>query len=250
MVRAMRGSWTIVLVLAGCSGVAERPTARPPPPPSPDAAGPAAPTPDAPAPSLATTATPPPPPGWVDVAAVVPDAVLDLRYAGVHNLAGRALYPVARCWLRAEVAPRLVAAAAQLRRAGRRLLLWDCYRPASVQTTLWQLIGDPRYVARPRFDAAGRPISGSRHSRGAAIDVGLVGADGGLVPLPTDHDEVGPRAHRAAAAAATTPAGAAAELRLLDEALTAAGWRGLPTEWWHYDAPEADRLPLADVPLR
>jgi len=28
-----------------------------------------------------------------------------------------------------------------------------------------------------------------------------------------------------------------------------AGFRGLATEWWHYDAPGAARFPIADEPL-
>jgi D-alanyl-D-alanine dipeptidase len=48
--------------------------------------------------ALAATSTVPQEParaGLVDAAALVPDAVLDVRYATADNLAGRPLYPVA-----------------------------------------------------------------------------------------------------------------------------------------------------------
>ena len=48
-----------------------------------------------------------PPAGWVDIAALIPDAVLELRYATADNIAGVPLYPVARCWMRAAGAARL-----------------------------------------------------------------------------------------------------------------------------------------------
>jgi D-alanyl-D-alanine dipeptidase len=31
--------------------------------------------------------------------------------------------------------------------------------------------------------------------------------------------------------------------------MTAAGWIPLPTEWWHFDAPDWQRYPLRDDPL-
>jgi D-alanyl-D-alanine dipeptidase len=184
------------------------------------------------------------PAGWADVAALIPDAVLDLRYAAANNLTGAPLYPVARCLLRPAVAARLADAAERLRAAGHRLLLWDCYRPASMQRELWRRVPDRRYVAEPRFDDAGRPVSGSRHSRGAAIDLALADADGAPRPLPTDHDTFGPAA---SGTGATGPA--AAMLADLRAAMTAAGFAPLASEWWHFDAPDALAYPLADDPL-
>ena len=125
----------------------------------------------------------------MDVTALIPDAVLELRYATPGNFTKRTLYPVARCLLRRAVAQRLARVAAQLREHGHRLLLWDCYRPASIQLALWELVPDPRYVARPSFAADGTPTGGSRHSRGAAVDLALARADGTPAPTPTDHDD-------------------------------------------------------------
>jgi D-alanyl-D-alanine dipeptidase len=182
---------------------------------------------------------------WVDVSTLIPDAVIDMRYATADNFTKTVLYPVARCLLRRSVADRLVRAAETLRAESRRLLLWDCYRPASLQKILWDLIKDPRYVAKPVFDASGVPVSGSRHSRGAAIDVGLVDAAGDPVPLPTAHDDFTRAAHRSRAKKSYGKA----ELARLDAALGAAGFIGMPTEWWHYDAEDALEFPLADTPL-
>lgn len=224
-----------------------------------DAAGAGAPTPDAgiaPAIDAAIDAAPidagpidagppPPPAGWVDIAAAVPDAVLELRYATADNIAGVALYPVARCWMRAAGAERLVRAAAALRAQGFRLLMWDCYRPASVQQALWDRVHDPSFVARPVFDDQGRPVRGSVHSRGLAVDLGLADAQGAVVPLPTDHDDF------TAAARGDRARGAArANFRALRAAMIAAGFTPLASEWWHYEARDAGAAPLSDEPLR
>jgi D-alanyl-D-alanine dipeptidase len=173
----------------------------------------------------------------VDIAAMIPDAVLDLRYATADNFTGAVLYPRAICKLRRTVAERLARAAELLRPQGRRLLLWDCYRPSSIQERFWQLVPDSRYVANPKV--------GSRHSRGAAVDVALADAAGRAVELPTKFDEFSEAAHRSRALAG--PRGA--EARRLADAMLAAGFTGMPTEWWHFDAPDSGQYALSNEPL-
>ena len=187
--------------------------------------------------------TAPPPPvaqndgDLIDVAPLIPDAVIDMRYATADNFTGKAVYPIARCKLRRGVAERLVVAARTLRAQHRRLLVWDCYRPTSIQEAFWKLVPDERYVADPK--------KGSRHGRGAAVDVALVDDAGNPVVLPTKFDEFSEAAHRDHALAGDR----GAEARTLEAAMTAAGFVGMPTEWWHFDAPDATKYPLSNEPL-
>lgn len=225
----------LAVVLGGCSRSAPPPSERAAPV---ERAAPAAPVERAAPPATAGA--------LVDVAAVIPDAVLDIRYATPHNFTGATIYPVARCLLRPGVAERLAAAAKTLRASGYRLLLWDCYRPMSVQRILWSRVPHPDYVAEPKFDAGGRPIAGSVHSRGAAVDISLADASGAPLAMPTEHDHFGPAAHRNHRVA--DPA-VRARAAALERAMTAAGFVGLPTEWWHYDAADGARYSLLDEPL-
>jgi D-alanyl-D-alanine dipeptidase len=177
------------------------------------------------------------PDDFVEVAPLVPDAVLDLRYATEHNFTGKQLYSVARCKLRRAVAAKLVRAAKALRSQDRRLVIWDCYRPSSIQAVLWKLVPDERYVANPK--------KGSVHSRGAAIDLGVVDKAGHAVVLPTKFDDFTAAAHRDRALKGDR----GAEARRLAKAMEDAGFTGLPTEWWHFDDAAATTYPLADDPL-
>ncbi len=174
---------------------------------------------------------------FVDVAKVIPDAVIDMRYATADNFTKQKVYPSATCKLRRTVAERLAKAASTLRKQGRRLLVWDCYRPSSVQEQFWKLVPDERYVANP--------TQGSRHSRGAAVDVGLVDSDGKPVTLPTAFDDFSEAAHRDRALKGTH----GVEARRLEAAMKAAGFVGMPTEWWHFDAPDAVKFALSNDPL-
>jgi D-alanyl-D-alanine dipeptidase len=178
-------------------------------------------------------------PALIDVAGLVPDALLDLRYATAANLTGRPLYPVARCLLLRPVADRLVAAAARLRAQGLRIILYDCYRPLSVQRLLW--------AAMPRVGFVADPATGSHHNRAAAVDLALADRAGRPLPMPTGFDQFGPRAR--AGAVEGIPPEALRNRRTLRAAMEAAGFQVNPAEWWHFDAPEAAGAALLDLPL-
>jgi len=179
-------------------------------------------------------------PPLVDVTSLVPDAVIDLRYASARNPAGRPLYPVARCLLLRPAAERLAAAARRLRAEGYRLVLWDCYRPASAHAALW--------AAHPRAGAVADPARGSHHSRGTAVDVSLADLSGSPLAMPTDHDAFGARA-RADAAEGVSEA-ARRRRDALRAALEAEGFVAYAREWWHFAAADSARHPVLDEALR
>lgn len=171
--------------------------------------------------------------GLVPLGDVDPRIVVDLRYASTRNFVGVALYSSGVALLRQGTAERLARVNDRLRASGHRLMVWDAYRPLSVQERLFQLVPDERYVANP--------TKGSRHNRGAAVDVALCDAAGRLLPMPTDHDDFSERAHR------TTLGGDAvsrANYEILHAAMIAEGFVGLPTEWWHYDDPNWESYPI------
>ena len=184
-------------------------------------------------------------PDFVDITAIDSSIRIDMRYATPDNFTGVAVYPVARCLLRREVAKRLARVHEKLGKRGLGLKLWDCYRPVAVQKRFWQLVPDPRYVAEPVIEN-GVAISGSKHNRGAAVDLTLVDAHGAELEMPTAHDDFTERAHRSYRG--TGPA-ARKNTEILEKAMAAEGFIPLPTEWWHFDGPDWQRYPLEDVPL-
>src|SRR5207248_2127460 len=78
----------------------------------------------------------------VDAAKLDPRFIVDVRYATKDNFTKQALYPVARCLVRAGVGEMLKAAQAELdaHHPGLRLMLKDGYRPISVQKKLWDVV--------------------------------------------------------------------------------------------------------------
>ncbi|MGV0626308.1 M15 family metallopeptidase [Mycolicibacter minnesotensis] len=179
--------------------------------------------------------------GFVDVRTVVPDAIIDLRYATANNFVGTQLYPAnARCLVHESLAPGLATAAAALRSRSRLLVFWDCYRPHAVQVRMFEVAPNPNWVARPG------PLARS-HETGRSVDVTTADPYGHLADMGTDFDDFSPRA---TAFAEGIGARAAAERAALREAMKAGGLAIYPGEWWHFNGPGADvGRPILDVPV-
>ena len=161
----------------------------------------------------------------------------DLRYAGDNNFAGRVLYAGIDCaWLRREAAEGLEQAARWLsaQRPGYRLRVLDALRPQRVQEAIWaDAAGTPleQYFANPQ--------RGSIHSFGMAVDVTLLDAAGQECDMGSGFDEMNELSHPEFHAEHL----ALGRLRLeqvlargwLAAALRAGGFRGITTEWWHFN---------------
>jgi len=175
----------------------------------------------------------------VDVQKVIPGVVLDIRYATTNNFTGRQLYPFSKCYLRQAAAEKLRAAQAELATTGYGLKIYDGYRPLTVQWKMWEVFPQPGYVADPR--------KGSRHNRGAAVDVTLIRlADGTELVMPTPYDDFTERAHRNFK---DLPEETIRNRELLQQVLTKHGFVGLPTEWWHFDDKDWRKYPILDIQI-
>lgn len=176
----------------------------------------------------------------VAVNALDPSIALDVRYATDENFMKTRLYPAAEAWARCDVARALARVQASLRPRGVGLKVFDAYRPYSVTVAMWEPYQDPDYVADPK--------KGSRHNRGAAVDVTLIDlATGEELPMPTGYDDFTPKAHHDAT---DLPLEALQNRAILRQAMEAGGFEALPSEWWHYDYRGWASYPLMDIPHR
>ncbi|AGZ50656.1 M15 family metallopeptidase [Mycobacterium kansasii] len=191
--------------------------------------------------------------GFVDVRSVLPDAVIDLRYATTNNFTHTQLYPAdARCLVHQSMAQGLAAAAVALRPQGHVLVFWDCYRPHEAQVKMFNAVPNPAWVARPgpyaRSHEAGRSVdvtfTSPQQSCPAERQVhGLCLADMG-----TDFDDFSSRATAFATQGVTVAA--RANRTALREAMNYGGLNVYSGEWWHFDGPGADvDRPVLNVPV-
>jgi D-alanyl-D-alanine dipeptidase len=169
----------------------------------------------------------------------ITDIPTDVRYATSNNFMHTPLYPVAGVFLRAPAARALHEVEQDLAPRGLGLKIFDGYRPYSVTVRMWEPIKNPDFVADP--------AKGSRHNRGAAVDLTLIDLKTGAeLLMPTPYDDFTPRARQDFN---DLPPEAIANRAILREAMVKRGFDLLPSEWWHFDYRGWEQFDLLDIPL-
>lgn len=166
--------------------------------------------------------------------------VTDVRYATPYNFTGKVLYPTANVYLRKAAAEKLREAQQELMsKYNLRLKVYDGYRPLSVQKKLWEIMPDTRYVADPK--------NGSRHNRGAAVDLTLIDSTGQELEMGTPYDDFTEKAHRDYV---RLPENVLKNRKLLEEVMVKYGFEPLSTEWWHFDFSGWKNYSVLDVEIK
>ena len=168
------------------------------------------------------------------------DVDISLAYATAENFAAKPIYRAAHCYLHRDAARCLRRAIAQAAVLGLRLRLYDALRPSEAQWALWAVNPDPEFLADPR--------RGSPHSRGVAVDLTLIDANGQPLDMGTGFDAFTPLSHHGATG--VSPQAQRNRLLLLG-LMSEAGWDFYRNEWWHYQLFNARQYRLyadADLP--
>jgi D-alanyl-D-alanine dipeptidase len=180
-------------------------------------------------------------PDLVEPAKIDPTIRLDIRYATTNNFLGSVFYSSARAFLQRPAALAVVRAARALRRLGYGILIHDAYRPWYVTKVFWDATPpESRWLVA-------NPARGSKHNRGAAVDLTLYElATGAPVEMPSTYDEATPRA------LSDFPGGTARQRwhrALLRRVLEAEGFTVNPSEWWHFDFRDWQRYQILNTPF-
>jgi len=169
----------------------------------------------------------------IEIAPETHGVAIELAYATPRNFTGAPVYARAGCYLHPEAAALLDRAVALARPLGLRLKIFDAFRPSEAQWKLWAFRPDPEFLADPR--------RGSPHSRGVAVDLTLLDAEGAALDMGTPFDAFTPLSHHGSLA--VSPEAQRNRLLLLG-LMSAAGWDFYVKEWWHYQLFDARLYPL------
>ena len=176
-----------------------------------------------------------PPPQLVQITEQTHEVLIDLMYAGKNNFTGQAIYDHPLCFLHPQAEAGLRLAITAARGLGFRLKILDAFRPQAAQEALWAVAPNPDYIADPK--------KGSNHTRGVAVDLTLVDADGQALDMGTPVDTMHPASHHFHAG---HPAHIQVNRMRLLTVMLEAGFVHHPREWWHYQLPDANRFALID----
>ena len=76
------------------------------------------------------------------------------------------------------------------------------------------------------------PAKGSKHNRGAAVDLTLIDKDGKELDMGTPFDFFGEKAHHTCT---TLPKKVLENRKLLKDILNKYNFKSIYSEWWHYE---------------
>jgi D-alanyl-D-alanine dipeptidase len=164
--------------------------------------------------------------------------LLDVRYATDNNFTKTILYDCEECLLRYSVAKSLVEANEYFMKMGYKLMLFDCYRPLSVQYKMWAVLPNINYVANPE--------KGSIHNRGGAIDVTISDLNNNEINMGTEYDFFGIEAYHSYQ---FLPDSILQNRLLLKNTLEQFGFKAIKTEWWHYSHSTCLLYEISDFSL-
>jgi len=166
-------------------------------------------------------------PDLVELVSLDPTIQLDIRYATTNNFMSARFYDEPRAFLQRPAAEAVVQAHRILAEAGYGLLIHDGYRPWAVTRMFWDATPEAQKV----FVA--NPANGSRHNRGAAIDLTLFDlSTGEPVEMTGGYDEFSSRSYP------DYPGGTSQQRwrrELLRDVMESVGFTVYDAEWWHFD---------------
>jgi len=221
-----------------------------------------------------------PPAGFVRLHDVDATIVQDIRYATAHNFTQAPVpgYLAGECIVLREVASALKLVQADLRARGLSLKVYDCYRPIRAVKAFMSWVQNPaspsdaRYwprVQRRDLIKNGYIAANSVHSRGAAIDLTLIGLP--PAPRPPVHSKVAPKSAYGPCNGATRDRDDSLDMgttydcfdpmsntaneeitpeqhqnrEMLSAVMVQRGFKNYAREWWHFTFIELSSLPEA-----
>jgi len=178
-------------------------------------------------------------PNLVELSSLDRTIQYDLRYASTNNFMSTVFYHQAKAFLQRPAAEALARAHQSLKQRGYGLLIHDAYRPWYVTKMFWEATPVDKRI----FVAD--PAQGSRHNRGAAVDLTLYDLKTGQpVEMVSGHDEFSERAYPDYMGGTSLQRW---HRELLRNAMEAQGFRVYEWEWWHFDYKDWRRYPIQNL---
>lgn len=161
----------------------------------------------------------------------------NMPYADTANFTHTKLYPCAKCQLRPAVAEALRKASEEALKLNLHLMVFDCYRPYSVQVKMFEIVQNENYVAEPG--------KGSNHNKGCAVDLTLCDENGIALDMGTCFDDFSEKAAFAFPKLSKEQKNNRAILRSI---MQNSGFEPFESEWWHFNYKDLN-YPVSNHPL-
>ena len=176
--------------------------------------------------------------GFVNIAEADSSIAIDLMYTRADNFTGTILYEdLKEAYLHPDAmkSPKQAQHLLRERHPGYSLVVYDAARPLSVQQKMWDTVkGTSKYIY-----VSNPSRGGGLHNYGLAVDISILDDKGLPLPMGTPVDYLGKEAHITEEAALVAQGKLTEQERanrlLLRQVMKEAGFRPLPSEWWHFN---------------
>ena len=149
------------------------------------------------------------------------------------------------CLLQYDTVLKLMKAIDQFGKRGYTIVIYDAYRPTSVQQRWFDVIRVHKWVADPSRGMGGI------HDRGTAIDMSLIDKDGNELEMPTPMHTFTDAAARDSKEMTDT---ARANMDYMARVMVSCGFTYINSEWWHFQCVNTKNYlptdhPIDEIPL-
>ena len=173
------------------------------------------------------------------------DVKISMKLSTSDTTIGEPFYYRNLCMLQYDTLMKLMKAIELFRKDGYTIVIYDAYRPTSVQQRWFDAVGVHKWVANPAVGFGGV------HDRGTAIDMSLIDKDGNELEMPTPMHTFTDDSARTSENMTDT---ARTNMNYMLYIMQQCGFTYINSEWWHFQDKNTKYYlptdhPIDDIPL-
>lgn len=145
------------------------------------------------------------------------------------------------CMIQYDILPKLKKAIEMFRRDGYIMVIYDAYRPTSVQQRWFDVVRVHKWVADPSIGMGGV------HDRGTALDISLIDITSGKeLEMPTPMHTF---TEESARTSETMTKKARENMDYMMNVMVSCGFTYINSEWWHFQDADTEHYLPTDHPI-
>lgn len=173
------------------------------------------------------------------------DLVVSMKLSTSETSINEPFYNSNIAMVQYDLLPMIKKAIDLFEKDGYRIVIYDAYRPTSVQQRWFDVIRVHKWVADPSIGMGGV------HDRGTALDISLIDMNGNLLEMPTPMHTFTDESSRLSNKMTPT---ARENMNYMLNIMLQCGFTYINSEWWHFQDVDTKYYlptdhPIDDIPL-
>ena len=167
------------------------------------------------------------------------DIKISMKLSTNETSIGEPFYERNLCLLQYDTLQKFMKAVKIFANDGYKVVIYDAYRPTSVQQRWFDVVRVHKWVANPQIGMGGV------HDRGTAIDMSLIDSEGNELEMPTPMHTF----TEASARTSVMSDEARANMDYMTRVMVSVGFTYITSEWWHFQCVNTKNYLPTDHPI-